>query len=86
MEFMDFKEGDLMVVENILPDHFHDDDFMDVKENIIHPGVFKQFYPSLGLLLKIRRGARHCCQSSKKNRAFGRALLEDTPALLWKLW
>jgi hypothetical protein len=83
---MEVLEGSLMIVENIVPDHFLDEDFMDVRENKIHPGVFRQFYPSLGLLLKIRRGARHCCQSSKKNRAFGRALLEDTPDLLWKLW
>ena len=80
------SSGDLMVLENVLPDHFSDEDFMELKSNKIHPGVFKQFYPSLGLLLKIRRGARHICQTCKRNMAEGRDQHEDTPELLWKLW
>lgn len=83
---MEVVEGSLMVLENHVPDHFLDEDFMDVRTNKIHPGVFRHFFPSLGLLLKVRRGARHCCETSKRNRAYGRDLLKDTPELLWKLW
>lgn len=83
---MEFAEGSLLVVENTLPDHFLDEEFMNLKTNAIHPGVFKQFYPTLGLLLKIRRGVRHICQTSIKHKAKGRVVHEDTPALLWQLW
>lgn len=83
---MEVEEGSLMTVENALPDHFLDEDFMDVKTNRIHPGVFKHFHPTLGLLLKIRRGARHVCHTSVKHNAKGRDVHEDTPALLWQLW